>query len=447
MKTDSGEAEEKRSTEPGSAQQEVRICPTCGTKFLTKADRGFCPVCILRAAAGGEPAATEERGSASGSADNAEEVLRFENYELMLDNDGRPIELGRGAMGVTYKALDVDLRCPVTLKVISKRYLGDESARLRFLREARAAASVRHPNVASVLHLGRTGSSYFYAMEFVEGETLEHLIKRSGRVDVELALEITTQLAVGLAAVHKQNLVHRDIKPSNIMVSFEEGGGPMVKIIDLGLAKLTTDLPAEAAISTPGVFAGTPKFASPEQFAGVPVDIRSDLYSLGVTLWELVTGQAPFRGTSAEVMYQHLHAPLAIEQLEGIPQPIVALLEVLLEKDPGRRFQNPAELLKAMPTIMDAIDAERTIAHQSLQKMPTYHFARRNSQAANKIGTEGNFSSPITHHGKPSFWSRGGCRFPGCCLGESAGQCRCHRGLGGRREVDARQPLAPANGC
>jgi hypothetical protein len=153
-------------------------------------------------------------------------------------------------------------------------------------------------------------------------------------------------------------------------VSFEEGGGPMVKIIDLGLAKLTTDLPAEAAISMPGVFAGTPEFASPEQFAGFPVDIRSDLYSLGVNLWEMATGKAPFRGTSAEVMYQHLHAPLAIEQLEGVPQPVVALLEVLLEKDPGRRFQNPAELLKAMPTITDAIDAGRTIAHQSLQEMP-----------------------------------------------------------------------------
>ena len=237
----------------------------------------------------------------------------------MLDNDGRPIELGRGAMGVTYKALDVDLRCPVTLKVISERYLGDESARLRFLREARAAASVRHPNVASVLHLGRTGSSYFYAMEFVEGETLEHLIKRSGRVEVKLALEITTQVAAGLAAVHKQKIVHRDIKPSNIMVSFEEGGGPMVKIIDLGLAKLATDLPAEAAISMPGVFAGTPEFASPEQFAGVPVDIRSDLYSLGVTLWEMVTGKAPFRGTPAEVMYQHQHAPLPLEQLDDRP--------------------------------------------------------------------------------------------------------------------------------
>jgi serine/threonine protein kinase len=107
--------------------------------------------------------------------------------------DGKPVELGRGAMGVTYKAFDVDLHCPVTLKVISEKYLGDESARLRFLREARSAARLRHSNVASVLHLGRTGSSYFYAMEFVEGETLEKLIKRSSRLEVKLALEIATQ--------------------------------------------------------------------------------------------------------------------------------------------------------------------------------------------------------------------------------------------------------------
>ena len=146
------------------------------------------------------------------------------HYELILDEEGKPVELGRGAMGVTYKAVDVDLRCPVTLKVISEKYLGDELAQLRFLREARAAASLRHSNVASVLHLGRTGSSYFYAMEFVAGETLEKLIRRSGRLEVKLALEIATQVAAGLAAVHKQKLVHRDIKPSNIMVNLEEGG-------------------------------------------------------------------------------------------------------------------------------------------------------------------------------------------------------------------------------
>ena len=293
---------------------------------------------------------------------------RFEHYELVTGEDGKPVELGRGAMGVTYKAFDIDLHCPVTLKVISERYLGDESARLRFLREARAAASVRHPNVASVFHLGRTGSSYFYAMEFVEGETLENLIKRSGRLEVKLALEIATQVAAGLAAVHKQKLVHRDIKPSNIMVSLEDVGAVAAKIIDLGLAKPAPDAPAEAAISTPGAFSGTPEFASPEQFAGVGVDIRSDLYSLGVVLWEMVTGHAVFRGSPAEVMYQHQHAPLPLDMLEAIPQPVVVLLEVLLEKDPARRFQNPAELLKVIPTIASAIGAGRRITRQKLQK-------------------------------------------------------------------------------
>src|SRR4029077_6320188 len=136
-------------------------------------------------------------------------------------------------MGVTYKAFDVDLRCLVTLKVITARYLNDESARLRFLREARAAASVRHPNVASVLHLGRTGSSYFYAMEFVEGETLESLIQRSIRLEIKLMVEIAAQAVWGLAAVHKQHLVHRDIKPTNIMVNFDDQGVVTAKIIDL----------------------------------------------------------------------------------------------------------------------------------------------------------------------------------------------------------------------
>jgi hypothetical protein len=215
-------------TKPESAPQEARICPVCGTKFFATSDNEFCPVCILRGATDEKSALSAEPGSISDPADSprgtegTSQTRRFENYEVVLDGEGKPIELGRGAMGVTYKALDVDLRCPVTLKVISERYLGEESARLRFLREARAAARLRHSNVASVLHLGRTGSSYFYAMEFVEGETLENLIKRSGRLEAKLALEIATQVAAGLAAVHEQNLVHRDIKPTNIMVRLKE---------------------------------------------------------------------------------------------------------------------------------------------------------------------------------------------------------------------------------
>jgi TolB-like protein/Tfp pilus assembly protein PilF len=294
-------------------------------------------------------------------------VRRFENYEVMLDRDGEPIELGRGAMGITYKAFDIDLRFPVTLKVISEKYVSNESARLRFLREARAAAKVRHPNVASVLHLGRTGSGYFYAMEFVDGETLESLIKRSGRLEVKPALEIAAQVAAGLAAVHKQSLVHRDIKPSNIMVALEPGGALMAKIIDLGLAKGVSEYGSESEISTAGVFAGTPAFASPEQFAGLGADIRSDLYSLGVTLWEMLVGQVPFRGSPSELMHEHRQAPLPLEQLKGLPQPVVILLEVMLEKDPAQRFQDPAELLRAISLVTAAITAGRSVTPQDLR--------------------------------------------------------------------------------
>jgi serine/threonine protein kinase len=348
--------------------EDRRVCPSCGNEFSGAVE--FCPVCMLRKALAG--------GVESGESSAEDEVVpasehvtqRFEHYELAKGEDGKPVELGRGAMGVTYRAFDVDLRYPVTLKVISERNLGDESARLRFLREARAAASVRHPNVASVFHLGKSGGSYFYAMEFVEGQTLESLIKRSGRLEVKLALEIAMQVAGGLAAVHKKGLVHRDIKPSNIMVSLEEGGAVTAKIIDLGLAKAVNEPGSQTAISMPGGFVGTPEFASPEQFAGVGVDIRSDLYSLGVTLWEMVTGHRLLRGSPAEVMYQHQHAPLPLEQLEGVPQPVVVLLEVLLEKDPGRRLQTPAKLLKVMPTVMDAIDGARRITHESLHKIP-----------------------------------------------------------------------------
>jgi len=197
--------------------------------------------------------------------------------------------------------------------------------------------------------------------------------------------EIAAQVAAGLAAVHKQKLVHRDIKPSNIMVGLEEGRAVTAKIIDLGLAKPAPDAPVEAAISTPGAFTGTPAFASPEQFAGIGVDIRSDLYSLGVVLWKMVTGHVVFKGSPAEVMYQHQHTPLPLEQLEGLPQPLVVLFEVLLEKDPGRRFQHPGELLKTIPTITGQIDAGRRITREDLHKMPP---------AASRAGTRRPMARP-----------------------------------------------------
>ena len=375
MNADPQDPGKQPSKEGELARREIRTCATCGTKFSVTSDSGMCPVCLLLGSFGEESASADSLIAASGSEGRSAEtehlsiVRRFENYEVMLDEDGKPIELGRGAMGITYKAFDADLRIPVTLKLISEKYVGDESARLRFLREARAAAKVRHSNVASVFHLGRSSQGYFYAMEFVEGETMESLIKRSGRLEVKLALEIVTQVAAGLAAVDEQHLVHRDIKPTNIIVQLKEGDHATAKIIDLGLAKTVGDSMSESAISVLGGFAGTPEFASPEQFAGVGVDIRSDLYSLGVTLWEMLTGQTPFRGSPAEVMNQHQRADLPLEQLKGVPQPVIVLIEVLLEKDPVRRLQSPAEVMNALPKVTDAVKARRTITHQNLREI------------------------------------------------------------------------------
>jgi serine/threonine protein kinase len=371
---------------------EMRSCKVCGARFSATEESEFCPVCLLQGALAG---GTEASEAFVRDAATVGSVHRLEHYELVTDEDGRPVVLGRGAMGITYKAIDVDLRCPVTLKVISEKYLGDEAAQVRFLREARAAASVRHPNVASVFYLGRKGRDYFYAMEFVDGETLDNLIKRLGPLDVKLALEITRQVASGLAAVHKKSLVHRDIKPSNIMVSLEEEGAVTAKIIDLGLAKLIDESGAQTTISASGAFAGTPEFASPEQIIGGEVDIRSDLYSLGISLWQMLTGQVPFRGSAAVVMAQHQHAPLPLERLAGVPQPVVSLIEVLLSKDPGRRFQTPGELHSLSEPKAD-IRSELLL---------------RNSRNSSKAGAGKDLNCPVACYGKQSFWQRGGYRF------------------------------------
>jgi serine/threonine protein kinase len=268
--------------------QDKRACSVCGTQLAD--DSEYCPVCALRGVL------ETQRDSVS----DASSELRFEHYQVLRNQDGKPLELGHGGMGLTYKAIDTHLRCPVALKIIGAQFIGNESARSRFVREARAAASVRHSNVASVFHLGESGGNYFYAMEFVDGETLQALVRRRGPLEIELALGILAQVAAGLTAIHKQHLVHRDIKPGNIMLTWEEGRLENVKIIDLGLAKAVT----EDSLSMAGGFVGTPVYASPEQFAGFGTDIRSDLYSLGITLWEMLSGKPPFDGSAAELMDQ-----------------------------------------------------------------------------------------------------------------------------------------------
>jgi eukaryotic-like serine/threonine-protein kinase len=311
-----------------------RICPDCGTSLALSWQS--CPVCALRNALD-----VEEEEAATGDLfpDNA---YRFEHYEIAVGEDQKPIELGRGAMGATYKATDLNLQCPVALKVINSRYLDDESVRQLFLTEARAAAGLRHPNVASVFHLGTVEGDYFYAMEFVEGESLDRVLQSRGPLEARLALEIVLQVAAALGAGYRKGLIHRDIKPANLMVAFDEEGEVTVKVIDYGLVRRA---------QAPGTgkpeaekFIGTPQFASPEQCAGKEVDIRADLYSLGVTFWVMLLGKVPFEGRFSELIQKQQFEPPPFERLEGVPAPVVSLLESLLEKDPRSRPQTPLEL-------------------------------------------------------------------------------------------------------
>src|SRR5947207_631316 len=146
------------------------------------------------------------------------EAERYQHYQVLRREDSSLWELGRGAMGITYKAYDTNLRCPVALKVINNAYLTDDLARQRFLREARAAAALRHQNVASVFHLGTDHESYFYAMEFIDGETVDAYMKRNGALGPLQALDITLQVSRALGAAVKQQVVHRDLKPANLML-------------------------------------------------------------------------------------------------------------------------------------------------------------------------------------------------------------------------------------
>jgi serine/threonine protein kinase len=237
---------------------------------------------------------------------------RYEQYELLRREDGSFWELGRGAMGITFKAYDTNLRFPVALKVINSAYLESDTARQRFLREARAAAALRHPNVASVFNLGTAQENYFYVMEFIDGETLEARVARDGPLKPAEALNIALQVTRALAVAAKQQLVHRDLKPTNLMLVDQEGE-LIVKVIDFGLAKTTRDTGEDSAALTLGGFVGTPHFASPEQVEEGDVDIRSDIYSLGATLYFVLTGQSPFSGSVGQIMSQHLYKPLPLE--------------------------------------------------------------------------------------------------------------------------------------
>lgn len=327
----------------------LEVCQNCGAQMVAEDSySGFCFKCLFA------PALESDDQAAKG--DNG----RFDHYEIVTDSDGAFIELGRGAMGVTYKALDVKLRFAVALKVINPTVAGEPVNRERFQREARAAARLRHPHVASVLYYGvRSNQQCFYTMEFVEGETLAARVRRSGPLPVPEALEVASQTAQALAAAEQHGLVHRDLKPANLMLV--KGAGINVKVIDFGLAKIVGGQETGDTITFDG-FVGTPAFASPEQFAGKEVDQRSDYFSLGSTLFYLLTGENPFKANELTELRQRIvNKADAMNRLKAraIPRPIRDLVSSLVSANPAERPQTAQALNGAISRCKQAIAVSR----------------------------------------------------------------------------------------
>ena len=311
------------------------VCSMCGKPLNAKGD---CLACLLR------------RGLEENIVQPKPAVLAFGDFEVEKHADGSSWELGHGAIGVTYLAADKVLRRRVALKVIEvpPAARGSQAVRDRFLREARAAAALRHPNVAAVFQFGTTrdATRCYYAMELVEGKTLAARVRMDGPLNAKEALKIAIQVARALMAAAAHDLIHRDLKPSNIMLTSDSE----VKIIDFGLAKAITDAGGEMDL-THGEFVGTPTFASPEQFAGGPIDARSDIYALGGTLWFALTGLAPHPGkTLEEIRDRKTSDGLPVAQLiaRNVPEPLVKLLRSTLAIDPGKRPASARELMEAL---------------------------------------------------------------------------------------------------
>src|SRR5437588_9310566 len=326
----------------------VGTCAICGRPLTQIGPKGECLRCLADL---GFLSGSQEPGRSGTSRRLTPGPLKYDHFEVEVGVDGFPIELGSGAIAITYRARDTVVNSVVALKVIDRKVAQMPGVRSRFLREARAAAQIRHPNVARVSHYGEQDGECFYVMELVEGETLEAKVRREGPLPLALALEVIEQTARALAAAEACGVVHRDIKPSNIMLESDPGGcAPIVKVIDYGIAKILNPEAERGAEKTQPGFIGTPAFASPEQFASserMKIDTRSDIYSLGVTFWYLLSGRVPFVGRTLNDIRLRQAESLPVEQLKGfdVPTRILALLKSMLAPDPKDRPQSARELL------------------------------------------------------------------------------------------------------
>ncbi len=265
-----------------------------------------------------------------------QETKRFGRYEILG-------ELGRGAMGVVYKAQDPQINRTVALKTVSlwgQEPDEEKEFRLRFLNEAQAAGRLHHPGIVAVFDVGEDPENRdpYLVLEFVAGETLKRILARESKLPLTTALQLAIEIAEALDYAHAQGVVHRDIKPANILIT-QEG---RAKIADFGIAKLNL-----AHFTLPGRVLGTPAYMAPEQLSGEGVDGRSDLFSLGVILYAIVTGHSPFQGSSATTVCFKVanREPVAASALDmALPPELDSIISRAMAKDPDQRYQSGSEL-------------------------------------------------------------------------------------------------------
>jgi tRNA A-37 threonylcarbamoyl transferase component Bud32 len=332
-----------RLTARGSHTRVVRICPKCGTRFEQALQ--YCP----------------HDGTQTYEATDQGEPPEDPMLGRVIDGRYRvERQIGEGGMGVVYLATHTTLNKKLALKVLRGDNSKDADVVQRFMQEAQAATSIGHANIIDISDFGRLpdGAVYF-VMEYLDGMALTDLMKQSGSVEMQEALHVVRQMASALEAAHRQGIVHRDLKPDNVYLVTQSGDDRFVKVLDFGIAKVGG---AASKLTKTGMVFGTPHYMSPEQAAGHTVDARTDIYALGIIMYEMFSGRVPFDAdTFMGILSKHMfEAPMRpTDSMGGELGPVEGVILRCLEKNPDHRYQSMAELI----TDLDTLSAGGAVAY------------------------------------------------------------------------------------